>query len=137
MIHFFQDLCMSWHVMVLILICPTFFPDKRKPSRSNINKEKELPKETEIIRDLGYGQSSFQNGSNSDDSKENTIFAKPRDPNGPLTSQEHYEQDEVLKIRTAVSIVGRRSWGFFLGNSSSVEARALEGGALSKGLESG
>ena len=53
---------------------------------------------------FGFGGNSYQNGSNSDDSKDNQIFAKPRGPDAVLTSSEHYEQDEVLKIRSAVSI---------------------------------
>lgn len=73
---------------------------KRKPNRQQTNKElKAAAARAEAAAnqpDLG------QNGSNSDDSKDAT-FARPKDPTGPLLPQEHYEQDEVLKIRMAAN----------------------------------
>ena len=69
--------------------------NKRKPGRGSKADKNAMD---------GQGNKIIE-GSNSDDSKD--AFAKPRDPSGPLNTQEHYEQDEVLKIRMSVSIIGK------------------------------
>ena len=74
---------------------------KKKPNRNPSSKERAAQAAAAQLAE--QSNSLDLKGSNSDPDSKDAIFARPRDPAGPLTYQEHYEQDEILKIRTAAN----------------------------------